>query len=67
MLTPLTGADIRDSSGDQWRYMVQINEEDVNFDLSPELEKQRLRHIEMKEKLHDRGLVVVSGVHLKKI
>ena len=47
--------------------MVQINEEDVNFDLSPELEKQRLRHIEMKEKLHDRGLVVVSGVHLKKI
>ena len=54
------GADIRDSSGDQWRYMVQINEEDVDFDLDPRLEQQRIQHLEMKQRLHDRGSVFLE-------
>jgi len=50
------GADIRDSSGDQYRYMVQIKEEDVDFELEPRLEQQRIQHLEMKQRLHDRGV-----------
>jgi len=49
------GADIMDSSGDTWKYMVQINEEGRDFELPENLENSRLKQIELKNILHQRG------------
>ena len=35
------GADIIDSSGENWRYMVQINEEQADFQASEKIEQER--------------------------
>merc|ERR1719447_2761575 len=50
------GADIIDSSGDAWRYMVQINEETGHFDLSDSEEALRIKHLDLKDKLYEDGV-----------
>lgn len=51
------GADIIDSSGDAWRYMIQINEEAAEFQLDDRLEQERLNLVRMKESIvNDGGL-----------
>ena len=47
--------DIIDSSGDAWRYMVQINEETGHFDLSDTEEALRIKHLDLKDKLYEDG------------
>lgn len=44
------GADIIDSSGDAWRYMVQINEQQTEFQPSEKIENERKKLLKIKEK-----------------
>merc|ERR1712126_626188 len=51
------GADIIDSSGDAWRYMVQVNEEATDFQQSDEQRAERQELLKLKSALeHEGGL-----------
>ena len=49
------GADIIDSSGDAWRYMVQVNEEATEFQQSDEQEAERQDLLKLKSALEYEG------------
>ena len=56
------GADIIDSSGDNWKYNVQINEESADFELPDENEAKRLKLLKLKNYQVNDGGALSKGM-----